>query len=103
MTKLCFYCTNNMVKYEACAMGIQAALDSEVKYLKVYGDSALVIYQLRGDWETRDAKLVPYHKHIKELSEHFKKITFHHIPREENQIADTLATLSFMFKVNDND
>ena len=101
--KLCFDCTNNMAEYEACAMGIQAALDLEVKNLKVYGDSALVIHQLRGDWETRDAKLIPYHKHIKELSEHFQEITFQHIPREDNQMADALATLSSMFKVNDYD
>ena len=47
--KLYFDCTNNMAEYEACAMGIKAALDSKVKYLKVYRDSALVIYQLRGD------------------------------------------------------
>ena len=49
MPKLCFNCTNNMAEYEACAIGIQAILDSEVKYLKVYGDLALMIYQLKGD------------------------------------------------------
>ena len=90
-----------MVENEACAIVIQVALDSEVKYLKVYRDSALVIYQLRGDWETWDAKLIPYHKHIKELSKHFKDITFHHISREDNQITNALTTLSFMFKIND--
>ena len=101
--KLCFDCTNNMVEYGARAMGIQAALDSEVKYLTVYGDLTLMIHQLKGEWETWDTKLVPYHKHIKELSEHFMEITFHHIPRKDNQIADALAMLSSMFKVNDND
>ena len=34
-------------------------------------------------------KLIPY----------FDEITFHHIPREENQLADALATLASMFKV----
>ncbi|RDX90050.1 Retrovirus-related Pol polyprotein from transposon 17.6, partial [Mucuna pruriens] len=48
-TRLGFDCTNNMAKYEACAMGIMMALEHQVKELKVFGDSALVIYQLRGE------------------------------------------------------
>ena len=33
------------------------------------------------------------------LLPHFEEITFEHFPREENQIADALATMSSMFKV----
>ncbi len=47
--RLGFDCTNNMAEYEACALGIQAAIDFDVKQLKVYGDSTLVIRQLRGE------------------------------------------------------
>ncbi|XP_028181289.1 uncharacterized protein LOC114368147 [Glycine soja] len=99
-TRLCFDCTNNMAKYEACALGIRATIDFRVKLLKVYGDSTLVIHQLKGEWETRDYKLVPYQAYIRELMKPFDDISFHHIPREENQMADTLATLSSMFKVS---
>ena len=42
--RLGFDCTNNMVEYEACALGIQAAIDFKVKLFKVYGDLALVIH-----------------------------------------------------------
>jgi len=42
------------LEYEACALGIWAAIDFRVKLLKVYKDSALVIHQLKGEWETRD-------------------------------------------------
>ena len=58
--RLVFNCTNNMAEYEACALGIQVAIDFKVKLLKVYGDSASVIHPLRREWETRDHKLVPY-------------------------------------------
>ena len=44
--RLDFNCTNNVVEYEACAMGLQDAIDKRVKELEVYRDSALVIYQL---------------------------------------------------------
>ncbi|XP_016681107.1 uncharacterized protein [Gossypium hirsutum] len=48
-SKLDFDCTNNMVEYKACIMGIRAAIERKIKTLEVYGDSALVIYQLRGE------------------------------------------------------
>ena len=41
--RLCFDCTNNMVEYETCIMGIKAAIDLRIKFLSVYGDSTLVI------------------------------------------------------------
>ena len=48
-TKLSFECTNNVVEYEACVIGLQAAIEKKIKILKVYGDSALVICQLNGE------------------------------------------------------
>ena len=62
----------------------QVAIDFKVELLKVYGDLALVIHQLKGEWETRDHKLVPYQAYIRKLIEFFDDISFHHIPREEN-------------------
>ena len=41
--KLSFDCTNNVAEYEACVMGLQAAIEKKIKKLTVYGDSALVI------------------------------------------------------------
>ena len=41
--KLSFECTNNVAEYEACVMGLQAAIEKKIKELTVYGDLALVI------------------------------------------------------------
>ncbi|WJX13070.1 hypothetical protein P8452_03505 [Trifolium repens] len=98
-TRLCFDCTNNMAEYEAYILGLEAAIDMRIKILEVYGDSALVIYQVKGEWETRHPKLIPYRDHVLKLMKYFDEITFYHIPREENQVADALATLSSMYKV----
>ncbi|XP_052482978.1 uncharacterized protein LOC105781394 [Gossypium raimondii] len=87
-------------EYEACIMGIRAAIERRIKVLEVYGDSALVIYQLRGEWETRDPKLISYQKLVIELIKEFEDITFCYLPRDENQMADALATLASMIKVN---
>ncbi|XP_016673288.1 uncharacterized protein [Gossypium hirsutum] len=77
-SKLDFDCTNNMAKYEACIMGIR----------------------LKGKWEMRDPKLIRYQRLVLELIEEFDNITFCYLSREENQMADALATLASMIKVN---
>ncbi len=43
-TKLRFDYTNNVAEYEACVMGLQAAIEMKVRKLEVYGDSTLIIY-----------------------------------------------------------
>ena len=97
MARLCFDCTNNVAEYEACVMGLEAVIDLKIKILEVYGDSSLVIYQVRGDWDTRHPNLVPYRDYILRLFPSFDVIIFEHIPREVNQLADALATLATMF------
>ncbi|XP_040945828.1 uncharacterized protein [Gossypium hirsutum] len=77
-----------------------AAIEWKIKTLEVYGDSALVIYQLRREWETKDPKLICYRRLVFGLIEEFDNITFCYLPREENRMADALATLASMIKVN---
>ena len=47
--RLTFDCTNNMAEYEACIMGLGEAIDLRIKILDVYGDSTLVINQIKGE------------------------------------------------------
>ncbi|XP_017635769.1 uncharacterized protein LOC108477789 [Gossypium arboreum] len=89
-----------MAEYEASIMGICAAIECKSKVLQAYGDSALVIYQLKGEWETRDPMFIEYRGLVMELIKEFDDITFCYLPRDENQMADALATLASMVKVN---
>src|SRR4030066_1613315 len=98
--RLQFECTNNIAEYEACIMGIEEAINLRIKILDIYGDSALVLNQIKGEWETRNPGLVPYRDYARRLLPFFNKVELHHIPRDENQMADALATLSSMYKVN---
>ena len=95
--RLSFDSTNNVAEYEACIIGLQAAIAKKVKKLKVYEDSALVIYQIRGDWLTQDSRMILYHKLAMEMIDKFEVINFEHIPYKENQMEDALATLAVMF------
>ncbi|XP_040964509.1 uncharacterized protein [Gossypium hirsutum] len=92
--RLNLFCTNNIAEYKACIMGLRAAIERKIEILEVHGDSALVIYQIRGDWEVRDLKLVKYHDLVSKLVKEFKEVTFNYFSREENQLADALATLA---------
>ncbi|XP_052488015.1 uncharacterized protein LOC128041746 [Gossypium raimondii] len=98
--RLNFDGASNATEYEACIMGICAAIEQNIKMLRVYGDSALVIYQLKGEWETRDPKLISYRKLVLKLVDEFDDITFCYLPREESQMADALATLASLIQVN---
>ncbi|KAH9319975.1 hypothetical protein KI387_021744, partial [Taxus chinensis] len=44
--KLDFDCTNNIAKYEALILGLQAAYALDVKSINIFGDSQLVINQV---------------------------------------------------------
>ncbi|KAA3468858.1 RNA-directed DNA polymerase (Reverse transcriptase), Ribonuclease H [Gossypium australe] len=89
-----------MAEYEACIIGLRAAAERRIKVLEVYGDSALVIYQLKGEWKTRNPKLINYRRIVMGLIEEFDDITFSYLSREENQMADALATLASMIRIS---
>ena len=88
-----------MVEYEASIISIKDAIDLRIKFLDVYGDSSLVISQIKGEWDTKHPNLIPYKERVLTLISYFEEITFEDIPREENQFTDVFATMSSMFKV----
>ena len=81
-------------------MGLEEAIDLRIKFLDVYGDSTLVINHIKGEWDTRHPDLILYKDYARRLLPFFNKVEFHHIPRDENQMADALATLASMYQVN---
>lgn len=54
---------------------------------------------MKGEWETKNEKLVPYKAYIVELIKYFNEIKFEHVPRSENHIVDALAMLASVWKV----
>uniref|UniRef100_A0A2N9FPW3 Integrase catalytic domain-containing protein n=1 Tax=Fagus sylvatica TaxID=28930 RepID=A0A2N9FPW3_FAGSY len=57
--KLGFDCTNNMTEYEACIVGLQAALEFGAYELEVFGDSLLIVSQTNGEWQASGSQAHP--------------------------------------------
>ncbi|XP_070002494.1 uncharacterized protein [Nicotiana sylvestris] len=51
-------------------------------------------YLVLEEWARKNIKILPYLYHVQELMKRFTKIEFKHVPRIQNEFADTLATLS---------
>ena len=69
-----------------------------VENVTIYEDSMLVVKQASKEWEVKEDRLRLYRDYLATISLCFEQCKFIHLPREENQIADALATLASMWK-----
>jgi ribonuclease HI len=91
LSRRCGFGTNNQAEYNALIMGLEELLKIYNGPLTVQGDSELVINQMRGDWGTKNKKLVPLYNRAKYLEDKFQQIDYKYIPRTENKEADILS------------
>ena len=56
-----------MAKYEALILGLKVALELKIIDMEIYGDSQLVINQVKGFYDTKDEKLKPNRMVVIEL------------------------------------
>ncbi|XP_059312703.1 uncharacterized protein LOC132063938 [Lycium ferocissimum] len=70
------------------------ALDMNIHELLVIGDSDFLINQVKGNWATKNDKILPYMNLVQRLFGRFKSIDFRHTLRAQNEFAGTLATIA---------
>lgn len=80
--------TNNQAEYQAVKFGLEDAAKSGARAVSVYLDSLLVVNQMKGVFKIRNRDLWPINVAIHDLIKQFKKVTFQHVPRELNKLAD---------------
>lgn len=80
--------TNNQAEYQALKIGLEECLKQGVREVQVFMDSLLVVNQMKGVFKVKNRDLWPIHESIKELAKQFKRVTYTHVPREFNKIAD---------------
>jgi ribonuclease HI len=84
--------TNNVAEYTALIYALEEALLLKAKSLKINTDSQLLARQLNKIYKVKHAGIINLYNRAVHLLTGFEKVLIKHIPREENSLADKLAT-----------
>ena len=85
--------TCNEAEYAAAIMALEkvSALRIGPRMLNLYSDSQVMVHQMTGVATARAPGLRQAQMRLRGLVALFERVSFHHIPREENRLADALA------------
>ena len=81
---------------------MKIAAEWRVDQLNDFGDSQLIINQVNDVYQKKDEKFLPYKCMVDDMK-YFSHITFQQVPRENNKVADAMATLASLLKIPEND
>ena len=84
-------CTNNDAEYEGLKLGLELAHAYQAKSLVCYLDSELVVKQLKGEYKVKNDRLQILFTQVKQLATNFESVSFMHVPRAKNKLADKLV------------
>jgi ribonuclease HI len=100
--RLEFECTNNTTEYEALVQGLKKSIDLNIKELKVFRDSEIIVIQVRNTINCNSPHLRNYQQEVHRLIEHFEAFNIIVILRTKNTLVDSLATAaSRLFPLED--
>jgi hypothetical protein len=85
--------SNNVAEYEALVHGLKLAKEIGIRRILCFGDSDLVVHQVSGQWDVKDANMASYRFYVQQLCGFFEGCEFHHVPRENNDEADQLSKI----------
>ena len=54
-------------------------------------DSELIVRQMKGEYRVKNPELKKQYERVQDILRSFSAISFTHVPREENTVADQLA------------
>ena len=83
--------TNNEAEYKAVIEGLKTCKEMGGKELKFFIDSLLVVSQLNGKFKIKEPRMKKFYLEIKELEKSFDSVTYLHVPREKNYMADKIV------------
>ena len=87
--------SNNVAEYAAVIAALEYLLDNRLQNheVKMYGDSNLTVEQMSGRWKIGDGLYREFAVRASVLRSQFERISFHWIPREQNEEADSLSQI----------
>ena len=87
---------NTAAEYAALILGLEVALRRQAEVVHVYSDSEVVVHQMNGRFAVRSSRLRHWHEKACALARQFRRVTYTHIAREHNRLADALANEALM-------
>lgn len=83
--------TNNQAEYHGVRLGLEKAIELGYRRVDFRIDSMLVVNQMNGLYKIKNRELWPIHERIRHLMTQFDKVSFSHVRREFNQLADGMV------------
>lgn len=83
--------TNNLAEYHGVRLGLEKALELGYRKVDFKVDSMLVVNQMKGYYKIKNRELWPINEQIHRLMTKFDRVTFSHVNREFNQLADGMV------------
>ena len=88
--RLEFEASNNVVEYETLFLGLETAKDMGIIMLNIKGDSYLVIFQLKNQYQCKSDRIRKYRNAIWDTMDWFDALNIQKIPTKMNGLADKL-------------
>jgi ribonuclease HI len=88
-----FRASNNITEYDAPVHGLKLAKEIGIWRILCFGDSDLVVHQVSGEWDAKNANMASYRFYVQQLCRFFEGCKFHHVPRANNNEADRLSKI----------
>ena len=85
------FATSRVAEYFAMKDGIEKAIELGFKSAHFFSDSLMVVNQLNGIFSVKNPDIIPIYNDIQKLLSNFDSVSFTHIPRSENTVADSEA------------
>ncbi len=88
------FATSRVAEYYAMKNGINKAIAHGLKSVRFVSDSLMVVNQLNGIFTPKNPDILPIYADIKKMLESFESVSFTHVPRSQNTVADREANLA---------
>ena len=85
------FSTSRLAEYYAMRKGVERAIELGFKTAHFISDSLMVVNQLNGIFHIKNQDIVPIYDDIRKKLEQFEAVSFTHVPRSKNLIADSEA------------
>lgn len=95
--KFQFECTNNEAEYEALIKGLELTMNMGIRCLYVFGDSRILINQIKNKYGIKKRILKAYTRKVWDLIENFQAFNITLIHRKNNHKEYSLALFVSMF------